>query len=76
MGWRDDVCHPKHEGWLGIRPLRDVTKALKVEWLWRFDKENTLWKNMVKVKYDDDRFRLVEQEEPSPSWGRAVEINY
>jgi len=34
-----------------------MNKALKAKWLWRFAKEdNTLWKNMVKVTHDVDRF--------------------
>ena len=36
----DDVCIPKRVGGLGIRPLRDMNKALKVKWLWRFARED------------------------------------
>jgi len=51
----EDICHPKREGGLGIRPLRDMNKALKAKWLWRFAKEdNTLWKNVVELKYGID----------------------
>jgi len=52
----DDVCLPKREGGLGIRSLRDMNKALKVKWLWRFAREeNTLWKDLLKMKYDVDK---------------------
>jgi len=52
----EDICHPKREGGLGIRSLQDMNKALQAMWLWRFAKEdNTLWKNMVKLKYGIDR---------------------
>jgi len=34
-----DICHPKHEGGLGIRCLCEMNEALKAKWLWRFAKE-------------------------------------
>ena len=62
-----DVCHSKQKGGLGIRPLCDINKALKAKWLWRFAKEdNTLWKNMVKVKYDVDRLGWWSKKSPHP----------
>jgi len=55
------------EGGLGIRPHLDMNKALKVKLLWRFAKEdNTLGKNLVKMKYDVDRFGWWSKKSPHP----------
>ena len=63
----DDVFHSKREGGLGIRPLRDVNKALKAKWLWRFAKEGkTLRKNMVKIKYGIDKLGWWSKKSPHP----------
>jgi len=52
---RDEVCHPKQEGGLGIRPLRVMNEVLKTKWLWRFAKEDdAMWKNVIKAKYGID----------------------
>uniref|UniRef100_A0A7C9AA13 Reverse transcriptase domain-containing protein n=1 Tax=Opuntia streptacantha TaxID=393608 RepID=A0A7C9AA13_OPUST len=54
VNW-DEVCRPKQEGGLGIRPLRVMNEALKTKWLWRFAKEdNAMWKNVIKAKYGTD----------------------
>ena len=67
---------PKERGGLGIRPLRDMNKALKTKWLWRFAKEdNTLWKNMVKIKYGIDKLGWWSKNSPHPR-GIGLEINY
>jgi len=56
VSW-NEVCRPKHEGGLGIRPLRVINDALKTKWLWRFAKEeDAMWKNMIKAKYGIDEF--------------------
>ena len=63
----DDVCHPKHEGGLRITPIHAMNKALEAKWLLRFAKEdNALWKNMMKVNYDVDRFRWSSKKSPCP----------
>jgi len=38
LNW-NEVCRPKQQGGLGIRPLRVMNEALKTKWLWRFAKE-------------------------------------
>ena len=44
-----------------------MNKALKVKWLWRFAREdNTLWKNLLKVKYDGDRLGWWSKKSPNP----------
>ena len=32
----DEICSPKEDGGLEIRPLRAMNEALKTKWLWRF----------------------------------------
>ena len=54
VSW-NEVCCPKHEGGLGIRPLRVKNDALKTKWLWSFAKEDdAMWKNVIKAKYGID----------------------
>ena len=36
VNW-DEVCRPKQEGGLGIRPLRAMNKALQTKWLSGFE---------------------------------------
>jgi len=56
----------EREGGLGI-PLRDMNKALKVKWLWRFAREdNTLWKDLLKMKYDVDKLGWWSKKSPNP----------
>jgi len=44
-----------------------MNKALKAKWLWRFaKKDNTLWKNLVKMKYDVDRLGRWSKKSPNP----------
>ena len=39
VSW-NEVSRPKHEGGLGIRPLRVMNDALKTKWLLRFARED------------------------------------
>jgi len=44
-----------------------MNKALKVKWLWRFPREdNTLWKNLLKMKYDVARLGWWSKKSPNP----------
>ena len=54
VNW-DEVCRPKQEVGLGIRPLCVMNEVLKTKWLWRFAKEdNAMWKNVIEAKYGID----------------------
>ena len=46
----EDVC-PCKQGGLGIGYLGDMNEAFKIKLLWRFPKEEALWKRIVKVKH-------------------------
>ena len=67
----DDVCHPKHEGGLGIRHLQEMNElneALKAKWLWRFAKaEEALWRKVIEMKY-----RLIEMKYGLTTLGAGV----
>lgn len=42
-------------GGLGIRNLKDHSKALKMKWLWRYSQEpQALWGNVIKAKYGEE----------------------
>jgi len=44
-----------------------MNKTLKAKWVWTFLKEDyTLWKNMVKVPCDVDRFGWWNRKSPHP----------
>ena len=50
------VCKPKQEGGLGIRPLREMNRALLGKWLWRLGNESEgLWRDMMLAKYGGSR---------------------
>ena len=56
-----------------------MNMALKAKCLWRFAKEdNTLLQNMVKMKYDVDRFGWWSKKSPNPHGVgcRVLEIDY
>jgi len=55
----DEICCPKEDGGLRIRPIHAMNEALKTKWLWRFVTEDgVLWKKVIVSKYGTDR--LVE----------------
>jgi len=55
---------PKERRW--ARPLRDLNKALKAKWLWRFAKEDNIFrKNLVKMKYDVDKLGWWSKKSPT-----------
>jgi len=44
-----------------------MNRVLKAKWLWRFVKEdNTLWKNMLKMKNVVNRFGWWSKKSPQP----------
>ena len=50
-----EVCCPKQEGGLSIRPLPQMNYALKIKWTWRLAKEeNALWRKLIASKYGVD----------------------
>ena len=53
VGW-DKVCAPIANDGLGIRKLTIFNKALLGKWLWRFGKENRLWRRVVASKFGED----------------------
>ena len=50
-----EVCRPKHQRGLGIRPLCQKNEALKIKWIWRFAKEeDAFWRTVIVSKYGVD----------------------
>ena len=43
----DEICHPKEDGGLGIRPIRSMNKVLKTKWLWRFASETVSYTHLT-----------------------------
>jgi len=45
----------KRQGGLGIRNLKNQSKALKMKWLWRYSQESqNLWSKVIKAKYGEE----------------------
>jgi len=43
VSW-NEICCPREDGGLGIRPLRTMNEVLKTKWLWRFAiEDDALW---------------------------------
>ena len=53
VGW-DKVCAPIANDGLGIRKRTIFNKALLGKWLWRFGKEDRLWRRVVASKFGED----------------------
>ena len=50
---REEVCHAKEKGGLGIGNLEKRNKAFLMKWLWKFLKEEqSLWYKVIKSKFD------------------------
>lgn len=45
------VCLPKDSGGLGILDLQDMNKSLLCKWLWKLEKTEGLWQEMLTKKY-------------------------
>ena len=60
MGWResreenspgDIVCFAKEKAGLGIHSYSIVNRALLGKWVWRSAKEYSIWKEVIRLKY-------------------------
>ncbi|WMV59186.1 hypothetical protein MTR67_052571 [Solanum verrucosum] len=46
--------HRKKQGGLGIKNLKNQSKALKLKWLWRYAHEpHSMWSKVIKLKYGE-----------------------
>lgn len=42
ISWKD-ICFPKEEGGLGLRPLKDLNRVYGLKLIWRLTAESSLW---------------------------------
>lgn len=42
VSWKD-VCYPKNEGGLGLRPLKEINRVYGLKLIWRLMTESSLW---------------------------------
>ncbi|WMV26185.1 hypothetical protein MTR67_019570 [Solanum verrucosum] len=49
------VINEKRFGGLGIKNLKNQSKALRMRWLWKYSNENrSLWVRVIKAKYEEN----------------------
>lgn len=50
VSW-DNICRPKKEGGLGLRKIKDMSRAAGVKLLWRLGSTDTLWATWMRSSY-------------------------
>ena len=50
ISW-DTICRPKKEGGLGLRKIKDMSKAAGIKLCWRLGTITTLWSSWMKYSY-------------------------
>lgn len=53
-----NICYPTKEGGLGIRRIKDISKAFIHKLWWKFRIKNTLWSQFIHAKYCKDKHPL------------------
>lgn len=65
--WKN-IIRTKEQGGLGIKNLKNQSKALKVKWLLRYHQEwQALWYRLINKKYEELN-KWVTKEVSSPLW--------
>ncbi|XP_058111115.1 uncharacterized mitochondrial protein AtMg00310-like [Magnolia sinica] len=71
VSWRR-ITYPTKEGGLGIKPLREISAALRLKRAWTifFAHKNTLWAKFMRSKYmiNDSRESASQRNIDSPAW--------
>lgn len=47
VSWRE-ICFPKNEGGLGLRPLKEINKVYGLKLIWRLMADSSLWVRWIK----------------------------
>ncbi|KAF3627776.1 putative HUA2-like protein 3-like [Capsicum annuum] len=77
INWTKSFIFPvnKQEGrGLGIKNLKSQSQSLMLKWLWRFASDESLWKEVIKEKYDMEGKWTTKTVE-GPYEGLSVEVN-
>ncbi|GAU29337.1 hypothetical protein TSUD_227080 [Trifolium subterraneum] len=69
----DSVCLNKKNGGLGVRRLREFNFSLLGKWIWRIlEEKDSLWKQVLQAKYDQEGGRIRFVEGVGSCWWRSL----
>ena len=69
--WNKASC-PKKAGGLGFKKIRVMNECLLIKWWWRFGCEgNSLWRKVIKAKYEIGSISYLPNVEASPKASRV-----
>ena len=74
VSWKD-ICKPKNQGGLGLKPLRLMNEALLVKYLWNvISKKDSLWVKWVHAYRVKDRniWFNVKSEHNASGWNQIL----
>lgn len=68
VSW-EDICYPKEEGGLGLRPLKELNKVYGLKLIWRLMAETSLWVCWVQCYLiRKSSFWSIKEDTSSGSW--------
>jgi hypothetical protein len=70
------ICKSQKKGGLSIKDIRKINLSLLCKWLWKHDRENGLWQQIIKYKYlrHDSICSVKHKQTDSPMWADLLKV--
>jgi hypothetical protein len=70
------ICKRKKRGGLDIKDIRKMNLSLLCKWLWKIDREEGLWQQIVKFKYlrNKNIISVTHKQSDSPIWADLLKV--